>query len=227
MKYKDFLKQNKHILFLLYFPVYLYCFNWLEARNDVSFTNIQCFIDDIIPFNEFFVIPYLLWFLYVAAVVIYLYFQREHLEDYYHCVITLLLGMSTCLFIYYVFPNEQNLRPESFAHPNVLTDIVSFIYTSDTHTNVLPSIHVFNAIAIHVALATSHNFKHKKGWKYASLLLCSLICLSTMFLKQHSFLDAITALALYMVYSALVYKVIPKTIQKRKVNAKKGTVLSS
>ena len=139
----NFLKKNKHALFALYIPVYMHFFTWLEARNDVSFQPIHCFIDDIIPFNELFVIPYILWFLYVLVVIVYLYFQKDHLEDYYHCVITLITGMTTCLLIYYFFPNEQNLRPEAFAHPNILTDIVQFIYNSDTHTNVFPSIHVF------------------------------------------------------------------------------------
>ena len=102
MKFKDFFSKNKHILFLLYMPVYLYCFTWLEARNDVSFTKIHCFLDDWIPFSELFIIPYLLWFVYVAAVIVFLYFQKEHLEDYYRCIITLLLGMSTSLLIYFL-----------------------------------------------------------------------------------------------------------------------------
>ena len=101
----NFLKKNKHALFALYIPVYMHFFTWLEARNDVSFQPIHCFIDAIIPFNELFVIPYVLWFLYVLVVIVYLYFQKDHLEDYYHCVITLITGMTTCLLIYYFFPN--------------------------------------------------------------------------------------------------------------------------
>ena len=73
----NFLKKNKHALFALYIPVYMHFFTWLEARNDVSFQPIHCFIDDIIPFNELFVIPYVLWFLYVLVVIVYLYFQNK------------------------------------------------------------------------------------------------------------------------------------------------------
>ena len=210
MNFKTFFKKNKHILFLLYLPVYLFCFTWLEARNNISFTNIHCIIDDWIPFCEIFIIPYLLWFLYVAVVIIYLYFQKEHLEDYYRCVVALILGMSTCLFVYLIFPNAQNMRPTEFAHPNIFTDIISFIYASDTDTNVLPSIHVYNSIAIHVAFATSHGFKNRKKWRFSSLVLCTLICLSTMFLKQHSFLDVVTAIALYAVYYVIIYRLLPK-----------------
>ncbi len=203
MNWKELLNRNKHILFIIYCPVYLHCFNWLEARNGIPFQDIHCILDDWIPFCEIFVIPYVLWFLYVAAVVVWLYFQREHLEDYYRCVILLMLGMSTCLLIYYLFPNEQNLRPDAFAEQNIFTDIIGFIYASDTNTNVLPSIHVYNAIAIHVAFTSSYKFRGRRGWHTASLALCVLICLSTMFLKQHSFLDVITGLGLYLIYYAL------------------------
>ena len=203
MNWKELLNRNKHILFIIYCPVYLHCFNWLEARDGIPFQDIHCILDDWIPFCEIFVIPYVLWFLYVAAVVVWLYFQREHLEDYYRCVILLMLGMSTCLLIYYLFPNEQNLRPDAFAEQNIFTDIIGFIYASDTNTNVLPSIHVYNAIAIHVAFTSSYKFRGRRGWHTASLSLCVLICLSTMFLKQHSFLDVITGLGLYLIYYAL------------------------
>ncbi len=203
MNWKELLNRNKHILFIIYCPVYLHCFNWLEARDGIPFQDIHCILDDWIPFCEIFVIPYVLWFLYVAAVVVWLYFQREHLEDYYRCVILLMLGMSTCLLIYYLFPNEQNLRLDAFAEQNIFTDIIGFIYASDTNTNVLPSIHVYNAIAIHVAFTSSYKFRGRRGWHTASLALCVLICLSTMFLKQHSFLDVITGLGLYLIYYAL------------------------
>lgn len=223
MNLKSIFHQYKHILFIIYLPIYMKCFLWLEARNDISFTNIHCFVDDWIPFQELFTIPYLLWFVYVAVVLIYLFFQKEHLEDYYRCVITLILGMSTCLFIYFIFPNEQNMRPDlnTLGRHNIFTEIIQIIYASDTNTNVLPSIHVYNAVTIHVAFATSYGYKNRRGWRMASLILCALICLSTMFLKQHSLLDVITAFLLYFLYAYLVYRRIPKW-RKRKATAKQS-----
>ena len=174
MNIKTIFQKYKHILFILYFPVYMNCFLWLEAREDIPFTDIHCFLDDWIPFAEIFTIPYLLWFVYVAAVLVFLFFQKNHLEDYYRCVITLIMGMSTCLFIYLIFPNEQNMRPDltTLGHRNILTDIIQVIYNSDTKTNVLPSIHVYNAVAIHVAFATSHSFRERRGWHCVPLSAC-------------------------------------------------------
>lgn len=202
------------------------CFIWLEARDSIPFTDIHCFVDDWIPFQELFTIPYLLWFVYVVAVLIFLFFQKKHLEDYYRCAITLILGMSTCLFIYFIFPNEQNLRPDlsTLGRSNIFTDIIQIIYDSDTKTNVLPSIHVFNAVTIHVAFATSHTFRKRRGWRMASLVLCCLICLSTMFLKQHSFLDVAAAFLLYFVYAYLVYLWFPAWRRKRRAKKRENAV---
>ena len=58
MNWKDFFIKNKHFLFIFYLPLYMYCFTWLEARDDVPFTDIHCFVDDWIPFCEIFIIPY-------------------------------------------------------------------------------------------------------------------------------------------------------------------------
>lgn len=205
MKGKDHLKEYKHFLFILYLPVYIYCFTRLEARTDVAFTDIHCFIDDWIPFCEIFIIPYLLWFLYVVAVLLFLALQKKHLEDFYQCAVSLMLGMSTCLLIYYLFPNAQNLRPDLTGHSGIFTDIIQFIYSRDTDTNVLPSIHVYNSIAIHIGFAKSYTMRNHRGLQMASLVLCILICLSTMFLKQHSILDVIAAAILFVLYYVPVY----------------------
>ncbi|MBR1743850.1 MAG: phosphatase PAP2 family protein [Lachnospiraceae bacterium] len=213
----NFLKKYKHFLFIVYLPVYMYCFLWLEARKDLDFTNIHCGLDDKIPFLEIFIIPYLLWFLYVIVIIVYLFFQTDHLEDYYKCVFTLMSGMTTCLFIYYIFPNMQQMRPVSFTHQNICIDIIQFIYKSDTDTNVFPSIHVFNAVAVHVGFVTSYGFRKKKGWKMASRILCILICLSTMFLKQHSLLDVLGGLFLYGIYGTMNYILFPKWRSRGKI----------
>lgn len=213
----NFLKKYKHIILILYLPVYMIWFFWLEGRDSANFHSIHCIVDDWIPFQELFIIPYILWFAYVVAVLVFLFFQTDHLKDFYRCAATLMIGMTTCLIIYTVWPNAQPLRPEIFPRDNILTRIVAAIYQGDTPTNVCPSIHVYNSIAIHIGLSGSHFFKNKRGWKLASLVLCVLICLSTMFLKQHSFIDVVCALILYTVVYLIVYRPIttPKREQKK------------
>ena len=121
---KDFLFKYKHAIIILYMPIYLFWFMTLEKRTNVHFTEIHCKIDDYIPFCEIFIIPYLLWFLYVAVSLLYLFFQTKHLDDFYRCCAVLLLGMTTSLIIYTVFPNAQTMRPKTFDHSNIFTTII-------------------------------------------------------------------------------------------------------
>ncbi len=205
-KITDFLRKYKYMILVLYFPIYMLWFSWLERRQAPHFTMIHCRLDDMIPFCELFAIPYFLWFLYVVISLVFLFLQSNHMSDFYRCSAVLMLGMTTCLIIYTIFPNAQPLRPDVMPRDNFLTRIVAGLYEGDTPTNVCPSIHVYNSIAIHVALFQSYALQNKKGWKTASLVLCILICLSTMFLKQHSVIDVGCAVLLYIFYYMVVYR---------------------
>lgn len=208
-KLKQFLLKYKHAIIILYLPIYMVWFVLLEKRTDVKFSEIHCVIDDFIPFCEIFIIPYLLWFVYVASSLFFLFFQTKYIDDFYKCAAILVMGMTTSLIIYTFFPNAQNMRPDSFERDNIFTNIISLLYATDTDTNVCPSIHVYNSIAIHVGIATSQYFKNKKWVKNSSLVLCILICMSTLFLKQHSFIDLVCAIALYLFYYTIIYKQFP------------------
>ena len=77
--------------------------------------------------------------------------------------------------------------------------MVKWLYSTDTPTNILPSIHVFNSLAIHMSLTNCEALRDKKIVKAASFTLTALIIMSTMFLKQHSVIDVCmgTTLALF------------------------------
>lgn len=168
-------------------------------------TTVHIWLDDYIPFNEWFLIPYLLWFGYMAASVLYFFFASK--KDYYRECAFLFIGMSICLIIYMIWPNCQNLRPVVFPRENVLTEAVKFLYSIDTATNVCPSIHVYNSIGVHIAISQSEKLGKNKWIKRGSFILMITICLSTVFLKQHSVFDGICAVSLACIMYLLVYKV--------------------
>ena len=60
-------------------------------------------------------------------------------------------------------------------------------------------------IAAHIAISKSKFFKGKKILKAGSFVLMVLICLSTVFLKQHSVLDGIYAVILAFILYILIY----------------------
>ena len=202
---KDFLKRYSHAWLLLYMVVYFVWFFILEAKVTTNYTPVHIWLDDLIPFNEWFIIPYYLWFVFISATVLYLLFTSK--EDYYKCCAFLFIGMTICLIIYSIWPNGQNLRPDldSLGRSNFMIDIVRGLYSTDTNTNVCPSIHVFNSIGAQIAICHCDRLKDKKWLKCGSFVLTVAICLSTMFLKQHSVFDGICAVGLSIIMYLLVY----------------------
>ena len=177
---------------------------YLERTVVTEYHVIHTKIDDYIPFNEYFVIPYFIWFVYVTFLLMFLFFKD--VDEFYRYGLYLALGMSISLFICQIFPNGTNLRPMDLdPNKNIFTHLVSFIYKTDTNTNVFPSIHVYNSIATHVAIVKSKHFYKNFKVQAVSFIIMISICLSTLFLKQHSFLDLVGATILcYFIYQ-LVY----------------------
>lgn len=202
---KQFFQKYKHAWVLSYLLLYLVWFFYLENLPNVVYHNIHIRLDDFVPFNEWFIIPYLLWFVYCSGAVLYFFFTSK--EDYYKCTAFLFIGMSICLIIYGIWPTSQTLRPTTFEHNNIATSLVGFIYSMDTPTNICPSIHVYNSIGVHIAVLQSKQLRENKLIRYGSLILAVSICLSTVFLKQHSVFDGICAILLSSVMYVVVYKI--------------------
>ena len=57
-----FIDRNKALFLLSYFAIYLPWFGHLEKTVTTHFHVIHTALDDYIPFCEYFIIPYLLWF---------------------------------------------------------------------------------------------------------------------------------------------------------------------
>lgn len=188
---------------------YLSGFSWLENRHVSGIHITACALDYKIPFLEIFIIPYLLWFVYIAATVIYFLFHED--ENFDALAGTLALGMTLFLVVSAIYPNGLNLRPVTFERDNIFIRLVQFVYKNDTPTNVLPSIHVYNSLAAYMAIKRSKLVRKQKGWAWGAGILTVLIILATVFLKQHSMFDGVCALALYVVADKLCYGVNPET----------------
>lgn len=197
---------------LIYFPWFLY----LEHSITDNFHVIHSPIDDMIPFCEYFIIPYILWFAYMAAGMAFFLFKRPK-EEFYKLTFFLFVGMSICLFICTIYPNGHTMRPEIDFDKNIFTKLVSFIYSADTNTNILPSIHVYGTIGVHIAVSRSEAFIKHPAVKIISAILALFICLSTVFLKQHSCVDGFAAMILAAFMYVLVY--VPNPVTARAQSA--------
>jgi membrane-associated phospholipid phosphatase len=160
-------------------------------------------LDDLIPFKEYFIIPYLLWFAYIAAAI--LYFFITNVKDYYRLCTMLFTGMTISLVICTVFPNGTDFRPVIDPGKNICSAIVAILYSADTCTNVFPSIHVYNSVCVHIAVLHSERLRKYRLIRTGSLVLMISICLATVFLKQHSAFDGLGSLVMAYVMYHFVY----------------------
>lgn len=205
---KKWLLKYRHIWILSYGLIYLIWFCYLE-QNINRFTKYHIMhteLDDKIPFCEFFIVPYLLWFVYVAGAVIFFFFRNR--DDYYRLCAFLFTGMTISLIICSFYPNGTNFRPFINPEKNIFSRMVTALYQVDTCTNVFPSIHAFNSIGVHIAVMKSEEIRRMKGAAFirgGSLLLMLSICMATVFLKQHSILDVAGAIIMAVILYGFIY----------------------
>ena len=199
------IKKYSHAWVLLYAFLYMPWFLWLERTVKTDFSVIHIELDDKIPFMEIFVIPYFLWFAYIFVTVAYFFFRDR--SEFYRCTAYLFGGMTVCLLIYTIWPNGHDLRPNlsALGRDNLFTRLMAWLYGTDTCTNVCPSIHAFNSIGACIAIYKSRYLKSMKWLRAGALILTILICMSTVFLKQHSSFDVICAGLLALVMYMAVY----------------------
>ncbi|MBQ1327366.1 MAG: phosphatase PAP2 family protein [Eubacterium sp.] len=210
---KTFFKKYSFALWALYIPVYFISFIYLEKRNDVNFNYIHCALDDKIPFMEAFIVPYLLWFVYIfVSVAYFVLFERK---EFNRLAWYLACGMTMFLIISYIYPNALDLRPAVYPRDNIFTDMVKKLQSTDTPTNVLPSIHVYNTLCVTTALLFNERFSKSALRRGLIIVLSVLIILSTMLLKQHSVIDVFSAFLMAAVFFVLIY-VLPQYKEKDK-----------
>lgn len=203
--YFNFIKYkiNKFIPLFAFFAVYMLMFSLIERMDAPEYFYTYFAIDKMIPFCELFVIPYFAWFIMVPGVCIYLLFTKE--REYKRMSYMLVFGMSAFIILSMIMPTKLYLRPYVMPRDNVFCDIVSYLYHIDTSTNVFPSIHVYNTCVTMQAVRRSHARLFKKPAMRMSVdILSVLIILSTVFIKQHSILDVVGGLLLFVLADRIV-----------------------
>jgi membrane-associated phospholipid phosphatase len=193
----NFIKKYKHgFIIIIYGIFYMAGFRYLENHIQHNYHIVHAVLDDYIPFCEYFIIPYLLWFPFLFSTVVYFIFFNPDKQEYYQYIKNLCMGMTVFLAVSYLYPNGHQLRPEVFARDNFCVDLVKILYSTDTCTNILPSIHVFNSLAAYMAVSQCQALRKHTWVKAGTLFLVITIILSTMLLKQHSVVDVILGSAM-------------------------------
>lgn len=184
---------------VVYFVFYFLTENFIPAEKCLR---VHIPLDDIIPFCEWFVIPYVSWyFLIVFSLGCFAFYNIDSFKRLSKYII---ITQVVAMICYILVPTRQDLRPAVFPRENILTQGIGLLYRLDTNTGVCPSLHVGYSLGI-----ASVWLKEKGAspvWKIAVVVWVILICLSTMFIKQHSALDFFAALPMCLGAELFVYR---------------------
>lgn len=195
--------EYSHLLLLLgwviYFIFYFITENFIPPE---SCHVMHSPIDDWIPFHEFFLIFYCSW--YVWIVLSLLYFVLYDIKSFCSLQKFIIVTQVLAMIIYIVYPSRQDMRPVTFERNNILTALMSFIYRFDTPTGVCPSLHV--AYSIGIASTWCKRKETPLLQKLFMVALCLIISISTMFVKQHSFVDVVAALPIGLAAEWFVFR---------------------
>ena len=195
--------QFKHLQYLLgwvgYFILYFLTENLIPYEKCYP---VHCALDDIIPFCEYFVIPYVGWYLLIVGSLIY--FALYNPDNFKNMSKFIIITQIVAMAIYIIFPNRQDLRPDTFANENIFTWIMGLIYQFDTNTGVCPSLHVAYSVGI-----ASTWLKEKSASKLCKILItvfCFFVCISVAFVKQHSVVDIFAAIPVCILAEWIVFR---------------------
>ncbi len=195
--------QFSHLKLLLgwvgYFVLYFLTENLIPAAHC---HRVYMRLDDFIPFCEWFLIPYVFW--YLLIVISLGYFLLYNVDSFKRLQTYIIITQIVAMAIYILYPTRQDLRPDAFANDNFLTRCVAFLYSFDTSTGVCPSLHVAYSLGI-ASVWTKEKSAHP-AWKAFVVFAVVIICLSTMFIKQHSAVDVFAAIPVGLLAEAIVYR---------------------
>lgn len=194
------LQKYPQALAFLLFPL-LGGLYFLSQQLPLQHHSVFLRADGYIPFLPGFVIFYILWYLYVPAPMLYACFRRREL--FLRQCLTLFPGAMICTLLFFLWPSRIDFRPDA-AGEGLLRALVRLLYQADAPVNVFPSLHCYEALAIHLATFHSRPGVKRRALRCVSAVLCALICASTLLIRQHSLADLLAGCTLAAAMHILV-----------------------
>ena len=200
--YKDFHFRDitdpkyRHLFLLLYWPVILPgYFIAQRLALKTGYTVMHCAMDDMIPFCEVFIIPYIIWYPLVLFTI--LYTAGFEVPVFVKLSKYLIITITISTVIYFIWPTGQDMWPAQFPRDNIFTWLTGMIYSLDVNTNVCPSEHVEYVFGVAFAAAHSKRLSGR-GWKIFFWTEAVLVAVGVAFIKQHSVIDVVAAVPLIL-----------------------------
>ncbi len=173
-------------------------------------------IDKAIPFIPIFIIPYVLWYLFLIVVPCILYHQDRKMFYWYLVANFLIDTVATLIFIFYP---TLLIRPELHID-SIFTWLLNLIYVGDTPAlNCFPSIHCASCFVAIFIMIKGNKIKNK--YRFMTSIFALFIIASTLFIKQHVVIDVVGAfvvalLMVILVKATSLHTYIEKIIERKR-----------
>ncbi|MCC3373101.1 phosphatase PAP2 family protein [Cohnella sp. REN36] len=210
-------KQAKPLLWMLAIPG-LGIIYTISNRAGMHVFSLSTRLDDMTPFVPAFVLPYSLWYPFLAVVLIGLF--RKDPRLYFRTLAALCMGMVTS-YIVYVFFQTTVVRPEVPQSPYWSSALLNFVYANDMPYNCFPSIHVLTS---YLMIKACRPFGLAARGMIA--LTGTAIIVSTVLIKQHVIVDVAGGILLAEIVYVAADWVLRQTLDRSKARAADSYALS-
>lgn len=168
---------------------------------DFTHYNLGIVIDSYIPFRPIFIIIYV--GAYIQWIHGYIYHCKQSEDICYQITVSDLIAKAICFLIFIILPTTIT-RPE-ITGTGIFDKCVDFIYSADIPVNLFPSIHCLESWmcfrgALKMRTSKNKNYRFKDAicdpYIVFQFVFTLLVFASTVFIKQHFFIDIIGGVAM-------------------------------
>lgn len=206
-------KYHLHYLLLIAF-LYALKLIMYELSNTIT-TNyhiINMKIDSLIPFCKYFIIFYFTYYWFTPLILYLTSYSSK--RKFYKLIISTTITCVLANIIYQIYQVKM-IRPEIIG--NDLFDLsVKFLYNNldPTALNCFPSIHAVMGV---ITIIASYKNEALPKWLQITGIIIGIGCaISTVFVKQHYFIDMIVGTIMIIIIYSLV-SLIDKIFQKKQI----------
>lgn len=205
----------------------------MDTASYAFLPKISC-IDDLIPLVPFFIVIYIYSYLYwvYAPIAVSVTKKSNQINFIIGYVVSLFIGSLIFVFLPSYMDRVDEGLIEQMNKPGFFNYLLGFIYGVDGGErayNLFPSYHCL--ISLYCYFGVRKQEEISKGFKITCLVSTILICLSTVFTKQHYIVDIFGGVAISTVVYLVINKINPgqKIIQRRQkaLNEKKADQVES
>ena len=198
MRLTKYIKEHKEIYLFIFYFLFIVLFGLIQKYyNPVSSHLVTWPIDYYMPYNQYFMIAYAIWWPFVPAALIFFYFRD--IPSFKALCFQMLIVCYLTLIIYIVYPSYLDLR-QPIHETDICSQMLLWLRSIDPPRNVFPSLHVSETVSICFVVYKSRDLLLNRYVKGIIYLIGILIIVSTIYIDQHSIADILFAIILSVVF---------------------------